>query len=111
MTANPAAPDSRLAWLWRLETLSYAYLLLPTFVFFFGWLLPSVALTAAAVVAAGVVCALRGQARTNKDWAQSDEPRKQISELGAEVKDAPTGSTWRPRLALGSMRWILASVR
>ncbi len=42
---------------------------------------------------------LRSQARTNKDWAKSDEIRKQISTLGAEVKDTPTGSTWRPRLA------------
>jgi len=41
----------------------------------------------------------RREARTNKDWARSDELRKQLAQLGAEVKDGPTASTWRPRLA------------
>lgn len=43
--------------------------------------------------------AQRTLARTNKDWAQSDALRTQLLALGAEVKDAPTGSFWRPRLA------------
>jgi cysteinyl-tRNA synthetase len=43
----------------------------------------------------------RNAARVNKDWAKSDELRKQISALGAEVKDGSAGSAWRPRLAPG----------
>jgi cysteinyl-tRNA synthetase len=41
----------------------------------------------------------RDQARAAKDWPKSDELRKQLAALNVEVKDAPTGSTWRPRLA------------
>jgi len=41
----------------------------------------------------------RTQARANKDWPKSDELRKALLALGVEVKDGPTGSTWRPRLA------------
>ena len=43
--------------------------------------------------------AARSAARANKEWKTSDELRAQLTALGAEVKDAPTGSTWRPRLA------------
>ncbi len=42
---------------------------------------------------------LRGQARAAKDFAQSDALRRQLAALGAEVKDQPGGSAWRPRLA------------
>jgi cysteinyl-tRNA synthetase len=41
----------------------------------------------------------RAEARANKDWPASDDLRKQLTDLGVEVKDTPTGSTWRPRLA------------
>ncbi|MGN6368363.1 MAG: cysteine--tRNA ligase [Phycisphaerae bacterium] len=41
----------------------------------------------------------RAHARAAKDWPQSDELRKQLTALGVEVKDTPTGSNWRPRLA------------
>ncbi|HUO09180.1 MAG TPA: cysteine--tRNA ligase [Phycisphaerae bacterium] len=41
----------------------------------------------------------RAAARAAKDWPKSDELRKQLAALNVEVKDAPTGSTWRPRLA------------
>jgi len=43
----------------------------------------------------------RGQARTGKDWAKSDELRKELTAMGVEVKDSPSGSEWRPRLAPG----------
>ena len=41
----------------------------------------------------------RAQARANKDWPRSDELRKQLAALNVEIKDTPTGTTWRPRLA------------
>jgi cysteinyl-tRNA synthetase len=41
----------------------------------------------------------RAQARQNKDWAKSDELRNKLTALGVEIKDTPTGTTWRPRLA------------
>lgn len=41
----------------------------------------------------------RAAARTAKDWAKSDALRNELAALGVEVKDGPTGSTWRPRLA------------
>jgi len=49
--------------------------------------------------AIAALMAQRSAARTNKEWAKSDELRQQIAALGAEVKDTPTGSVWRPRLA------------
>ncbi|MCL2646239.1 MAG: cysteine--tRNA ligase [Phycisphaerales bacterium] len=41
----------------------------------------------------------RAQARIAKDWPKSDDLRAQLAALGVEVKDTPTASTWRPRLA------------
>ncbi len=41
----------------------------------------------------------RTAARTAKDWPQSDQLRKQLTELGVEPKDTPTGTTWHVRLA------------
>ena len=38
-------------------------------------------------------------ARAAKDWTRSDELRQALGVLGVDVKDGPTGSTWRPRLA------------
>ena len=40
----------------------------------------------------------RLQARRNKDFAASDTLRRELSALGVEVKDTPTGSICRPRL-------------
>jgi cysteinyl-tRNA synthetase len=41
----------------------------------------------------------RDQARAAKEWATSDWLRSELTALGVEVKDTPSGSTWRPRLA------------
>ncbi len=46
-----------------------------------------------------VLMTQRAQARAAKDWPKSDELRKQLTALGVEVKDSPTGSDWRPRLS------------
>jgi cysteinyl-tRNA synthetase len=45
----------------------------------------------------------RAAARTAKDWAKSDALRNDLTALGVEVKDTPTGSIWRPRLAPATM--------
>lgn len=39
----------------------------------------------------------RTQARTDKNWALSDQIRDDLSTLGIEIKDGPTGSTWDQR--------------
>lgn len=36
----------------------------------------------------------RAQARANKDFAKSDELRKQLTDLGISVQDGPQGSEW-----------------
>ncbi|HMD55073.1 MAG TPA: DALR domain-containing protein, partial [Phycisphaerae bacterium] len=41
----------------------------------------------------------RDAVRQKKDYAASDELRKELLKLGVEVKDSPAGSTWRPLLA------------
>lgn len=41
----------------------------------------------------------RAAARTAKDWPKSDQLRNDLLALGVEIKDTPTGTTWRPRLA------------
>ncbi|MGC8540503.1 MAG: cysteine--tRNA ligase [Phycisphaerae bacterium] len=41
----------------------------------------------------------RMAARQQKDFSAADLLRKQLMSLGVEVKDTPTGSIWRPRLA------------
>ena len=43
--------------------------------------------------------AQRAAARAEKNWARSDELRKEIARLGVEVKDGSGGSEWRVRLA------------
>jgi cysteinyl-tRNA synthetase len=43
--------------------------------------------------------AQRNAARAAKDWPKSDTLRKDLLALGIEIKDTPTGTTWRPRLA------------
>ncbi|HVT83445.1 MAG TPA: DALR domain-containing protein, partial [Phycisphaerae bacterium] len=43
--------------------------------------------------------ARRNAARAAKNWAESDALRKELLGLGVEVKDTPTGTQWRPRLA------------
>jgi cysteinyl-tRNA synthetase len=40
----------------------------------------------------------RDAARQRKDFTVSDAVRKELAELGVEVKDTPNGSFWRPRL-------------
>lgn len=37
---------------------------------------------------------LRAQAKTNKDWATSDAIRDRLANLGIQVKDSKTGSSW-----------------
>ena len=46
--------------------------------------------------------AQRTAARAAKDWPLSDSLRKDLLALGIEIKDTPTGTTWRPRLAPAS---------
>jgi cysteinyl-tRNA synthetase len=41
----------------------------------------------------------RAAVRQQKDFAASDMLRKEIQSLGVEIKDTPSGSIWRPRLA------------
>lgn len=45
----------------------------------------------------------RAQARAAKEWGRSDELRNDLLALGVEIKDTPTGTTWRPRLAPASV--------
>jgi cysteinyl-tRNA synthetase len=37
----------------------------------------------------------RNKARSEKDWAQADEIRAQLTALGIELEDGPDGTTWR----------------
>ena len=39
--------------------------------------------------------AARVEARKAKDWAEADRIRAELTELGVEVMDGPTGATWR----------------
>jgi len=43
--------------------------------------------------------ARRNAARAAKDWALSDALRTEATALGVEIKDGPTGTIWRTRLA------------
>jgi cysteinyl-tRNA synthetase len=38
---------------------------------------------------------LRTQARTNRDWATSDQIRDQLKELGIVLEDRPDGTIWK----------------
>ena len=42
----------------------------------------------------GVLCALRAEAKTNKDWATADLIRDRLTELGVTIKDGKDGTTW-----------------
>ena len=39
--------------------------------------------------------AARTEARANKDFAKGDEIRKELTELGIELLDNPSGTSWR----------------
>ncbi|MCS6153963.1 cysteine--tRNA ligase [Shewanella baltica] len=39
----------------------------------------------------------RNRARTEKDWAAADVARNRLNELGVELEDAPSGTTWRKK--------------
>jgi cysteinyl-tRNA synthetase len=42
----------------------------------------------------GVLCALRAEAKTNKDWATADLIRDRLAELGVTIKDGKDGTSW-----------------
>ncbi len=44
--------------------------------------------------------AQRTDARANKDFAKSDEIRDQLAAMGIEIKDGPSGTTWKKRATL-----------
>ena len=44
-----------------------------------------------------LILGYRTQARTEKNWAKSDQIRDDLKALGIEIKDGPTGSTWDQR--------------
>jgi cysteinyl-tRNA synthetase len=37
----------------------------------------------------------REEARKAKDWARSDGVRDALAEMGVELRDSPTGTTWK----------------
>ena len=39
----------------------------------------------------------RGKARKNKDWGRADRIRLQLSEMGIDLIDTPSGPMWRIR--------------
>ncbi|GIU26324.1 cysteine--tRNA ligase [Shewanella hafniensis] len=39
----------------------------------------------------------RNRARTEKDWAAADVARNRLNELGVELEDGPSGTTWRKK--------------
>ncbi len=41
--------------------------------------------------------AARTQARKDKDFAKADEIRQKLTDMGVELRDSPTGTTWRIR--------------
>jgi cysteinyl-tRNA synthetase len=42
----------------------------------------------------GLILDIRGQARTQKDWATSDKIRDALAAVGIQVKDGKEGATW-----------------
>ena len=42
----------------------------------------------------GVLCALRAEAKTNKDWATADLIRDRLADLGVTIKDGKDGTSW-----------------
>jgi len=41
-----------------------------------------------------VLCALRAEAKNNKDWTMADNIRDQLAALGVQIKDGKDGSSW-----------------
>ena len=41
-----------------------------------------------------VLCALRAEAKNNKDWTMADKIRDQLAALGIQIKDGKDGSSW-----------------
>ena len=41
-----------------------------------------------------VLCALRAEAKNNKDWTTADNIRDQLAALGVQIKDGKDGSSW-----------------
>ena len=41
-----------------------------------------------------VLCALRAEAKGNKDWATADLIRDRLADLGVTIKDGKDGTTW-----------------
>lgn len=41
-----------------------------------------------------VLCALRTEAKNNKDWTTADNIRDQLAALGVQIKDGKDGSSW-----------------
>lgn len=41
-----------------------------------------------------VLCALRAEAKNNKDWTMADNIRDQLAALGIQIKDGKDGSSW-----------------
>lgn len=42
-----------------------------------------------------LLIAARNMARNNKDWAEADRVRQELTELGISLEDTPTGTIWR----------------
>lgn len=41
-----------------------------------------------------VLCAVRAEAKANKDWATADLIRNRLGDLGVQIKDSKDGTTW-----------------
>jgi cysteinyl-tRNA synthetase len=41
-----------------------------------------------------VLCAVRAEAKANKDWATADLIRDRLGALGVQIKDSKDGTTW-----------------
>ena len=41
-----------------------------------------------------VLCALRAEAKSNKDWATADLIRNRLAEMGVNIKDGKDGTSW-----------------
>ncbi len=52
-----------------------------------------------ALASVELLLAERQAARAAKDWKRADEVREALTLVGAEVRDTPQGTVWRPRLA------------
>jgi len=41
-----------------------------------------------------VLCALRSEAKSNKDWATADLIRDRLADMGVHIKDGKDGTSW-----------------